>query len=96
MEDLSNPTYNGQIHQNNNQNITELPDADADYSYAQTHQNIVYESIDGTGIEGPVTNQGSTVNSGIYSYDEVNNVKIEGVYSLAKDEIENYSKLQRK
>ena len=84
MEVLGNPTYGGKVHQNN-QNITELPEAEADYSYAQTHQNIVYESVNSTGIEGPMTNQGFTVNSGIYSNDEVNNVKIERVYSLLED-----------
>ena len=78
MEGLCNPTYGGQVHQNNNQNKIELPEAEGDYSYVQTHQNTVYESVN-TGIEGPVTNQGSTVNSSIYSYDEVNIVKIEGV-----------------
>ena len=47
-------------------------------------------------MEEPAANQDSTVNSGVCSYDEVNNVKIEGVYSLVEDEIETYSKLQRK
>ena len=95
MEGLGNDTYGGQVHQNNNQNITELPEAEADYSYAQTHQNTVYESVN-TGMEGQVTNQDFTVNSSIYSYDKVNIVKIEGVHSLAQDEIETYSKLRRK
>ena len=99
MEGLGNPTYGGQVHQKNNYDITELPEAEAQYSYAvlpQTHHNNVNDSVNGTGIEGPSTNQGSTVNNGIYSYAEVNNEKIEGVYSLAEDEIETYSKLQRK
>ena len=96
MECLGNPTYDGQVHQNNTHDVTELPEAEADYSYVQTQQNNVYDSVNSTSMEGPATNQDSTVNSDVCSYDEVNNVKIEGVYSLVEDEIETYSKLQRK
>ena len=99
MEGLGNPTYGGKVCQNNSYDITELPEAEAQYSYAelpQTHHNNVYDSINVTGMEESATNQGSTVENDIYSYAEVNNAKIEGVYSLAEDETETYSKLQRK
>ena len=38
-------------------------------------------------MEGPATNQGFTVNSSVYSYNEVNNVKIEGIYSIVENKI---------
>ena len=99
MEDLGNLQYGGQVHQNNSHDVTELPEDETQYSYAvlpQTHHDNVYDSLNGTSIEGTATNQGFIVNSGVYFYNEVNNVKIEGVYSLVEDEIKTYSKLQRK
>ena len=76
MEGSGNHTYDGQIHQNNNHDLTELSQAEDDYKYAQTHQNNIYESVNGTGKEGPATNQGFSVNSGVYSYDEVNKISV--------------------
>ena len=53
---------------------------------SDTSKNV-YESVNGTGMEGPATNQGFTVNSSVYSYDEVNNVEIEGIYSIVENKI---------
>ena len=77
MECLGNLTYGRQVHQNNSHDVTEQSQAEANYSYVQTHQNYAYDSVNSTHMEGLTTNQGSAVNSGVYSYDEVNNVKIE-------------------
>ena len=57
----------------------------------QAHE---YDVITNITEERPRVNQDIHMNSGIYSVAE--NVKIEGVYSLAEDEIGTYSKLQRK
>lgn len=68
MEALSSPIHGGQVHQNNSHDVTELPVAEAGYSYAvlpQTHHDNVYDSLYGTGIEGTATTQGYTVNSDI-------------------------------
>ena len=77
MECLGNLAYGGQVHQNNTHDVTELSQAEANYSCVETHQNYAYDSVNSTRMEGLTTNQGSAVNSGVYSYDEVNNVKIE-------------------
>ena len=98
MEGFDSPTYGGKVHQNNTHDVTKLPETEALYSYSvlsQTYHNNVHDSINSTGMEGAATNQGSTVNSGVYSYVDVNDVKIEGVHSV-ENEIEIYSKLQRK
>ena len=57
----------------------------------QTQKN---DSVTNVTKERPRVNEDIPINSGIYSVAE--NVKIEGVYSLAGDEISTYSKLQRK
>ena len=57
----------------------------------QTQKN---DSVTNVTKERPRVNQDIPINSGIYSVTE--DVKIEGVYSLAGDEISTYSKLQRK
>ena len=99
MEGFGSPTCGGNVHQNKTHDITEPLETEALYSYAvlsQTHHNNIHDSVNGTSIEGPATKQGSTVNRDVYSYEDVNNVKIEGVYTIVEDEIEIYSKLQRK
>ena len=57
-------------------------------------QNHKYDVVTNVTEERPRVNQDFPINSGIYSVAE--NVKIEGVYSLAGDKIVTYSKLQRK
>ena len=72
----------------------ELPEAETTYSYAVMPQTHKYDTVTNITEERPRLNQDIPINTGIYSVAE--NVKIEGVYSLAKDEIGTYSKLQRK
>ena len=52
-------------------------------------QNHKYDVVTNVTEERPRVNQDIPINSGIYSVAE--NVKIEGVYSLAGDEISTYS-----